>query len=139
MRLLSVPSTLIASNKHSLGRRLRTRRSRERALRLIMMLGSCGILGSWSQGQGRFDSGKWELMRNQQEHAHFTQAQKDAEQGRNLERARIPGYNLELSQETQAFQKHISDMHQRQVSCKLCREHVKRIRNLSRKIEQGMK
>jgi hypothetical protein len=78
-------------------------------------------------------------MRNQQEYAHFTQAQKEAEQGRNLERARIPGYNLELSQETQAFQNHISDMHQRQVSCKLCREHVKRIRNLSRKIEQGMK
>jgi hypothetical protein len=78
-------------------------------------------------------------MRNQQEYALFTQAQKDAEQGRNLERARIPSYNLELSQETQAFQKHISDMHQRQVGCKLCREHVKRIRNLSKKIEQGMR
>ena len=122
MRLPSVPSILNALDNYTLGRRLHlVPKLGIRSLRLVVMLGSCGILGSWSQGQGRFDSDKWDLMRNQNEYALFTQAQKDAEQVRNLERARIPSYNLELSQETQAFQKHISDMHQRQVSCKLCR------------------
>ena len=140
MHLLPVPSILNASDNRTPGHRLHLMRQlRLRPIRPILMLGSWIILGSWSQGQGLFDPGKWDLARNQQEYALFTQAQKDSERERELERARVPGYNLELSQETQAFQKHISDTHQKQVSCKLCREHVKRIRHLSRKIEQGMR
>lgn len=140
MHLLPVPSILNASDNRTPGHRLHLmRQSRVRPIRPILMLGSWVILGSWSQGQGLFDAGKWDLARNQKEYELFYQAQKESERERELERARVPGYNLELSQETQAFQKHISDTHQKQVSCKLCREHVKRIRHLSRKIEQGMR
>jgi hypothetical protein len=55
------------------------------------------------------------------------------------ERQRIPAYNIELSKAVIAFHRHISDMHYQHVSCKICREHVKRIKELTKKIDQAMK
>jgi hypothetical protein len=102
---------------------------------VLMFLVGSGRL----QAQRGVDLGKWELMRNQQEHAAFSRAQRASELERDLERLRIPEYNLRLSRETAAFQKHIADMHQRHVNCKVCRVYVKQIRHFSKKIEQAMK
>jgi hypothetical protein len=108
--------------------------------RCVLPLVVMFVVGSGHlQAHEGFDFGKLELIRNEQEYAAFSRAQRDSELGKNAERLRIAEYNLHLSRETAAFQRHISDMRQRHVSCKVCKAHVKKIRYLSKRIEQGMK
>src|SRR5437867_6347621 len=58
---------------------------------------------------------------------------------RERERIRVPSYNADLSKAIYDFHHHISDMHYRHTACKLCRQHVKKIRDLSKKIDSAMK
>ena len=55
------------------------------------------------------------------------------------ERLCIPAYNIQLSKAVVAFHHHIQDMHYRHVDCKLCRQYVSRIKQLTKRIDAGMK
>lgn len=80
-----------------------------------------------------------EMLKVQSAFRAFEQAQVEMNQWKQQERQRIPAYNIELSKAVVEFHRHISDMHYRHVSCKICREHVKRIKELTKKIDQAMK
>lgn len=69
----------------------------------------------------------------------FYQTQAQLEQYRERERLNVPGYGDDLSKVVAEFQKHIADMHFRHVTCKICKDHVKRIRQLAKSIEEAMK
>jgi len=51
----------------------------------------------------------------------------------------FPVYGNDLSKAVAEFQKQIADMHFRHVSCKICTDHVKRIRQLAKNIREVMK
>lgn len=72
------------------------------------------------------------FLRSEQERKEF-EHQKDSE------RLRIPSYNYHLASAVAEFQRHISDLHHRHTSCKLCRDHVKKIKSLTKKIDYAMK
>ncbi|MGH9429163.1 MAG: hypothetical protein ACRD2L_23010 [Terriglobia bacterium] len=91
------------------------------------------------QAQNLGNDTRFLLMQSQAEWDQFYRVKQDVEQRKELERARIPEYNVDLSIALSRFQKHISDMQKRHVTCSICRDHVKRIRELARKIDQGMK
>jgi hypothetical protein len=79
------------------------------------------------------------LMKSQAETQAFYRHKEDLVRSKELERVQIPQYNVDLSLTLSRFHKHIADMHHRHVTCSICREHVKKIKQLAKKIDQGMK
>ena len=114
-------------------------RSRKRSLRLRLVLlawcSSNGVLQAQSVG----DEARFLLMKGEAETREFYQQREDLERSKELERAQVPQYNMDLSLTLSRFHKHIADMHYRHVTCSICREHVKKIKELAKKIDQGMK
>ena len=80
-----------------------------------------------------------EMLKAQSAFREFEQTQIEMDQWKQRERQRIPAYNIELSKAVVEFHHHISDMHYQHVSCKICREHVKKIKEWTKKIDQAMK
>jgi hypothetical protein len=79
------------------------------------------------------------LMATRAEFRQFHRENQEFARSKELERTHIPQYNIDLSLTVSRFHKHIADMHQRHVTCSICREHVKKIKELAKKIDQGMK
>lgn len=69
----------------------------------------------------------------------FYETQAENQRYRDRERLNVPSYSSDLSKVVAAFQEHISDMHFRHVTCKTCKDQVKRIRQLAKDIEGAMK
>jgi hypothetical protein len=85
------------------------------------------------------DSVTLELLKMRAAFARFEREREEFQRQRDLERLRVPRYNVELSRAIAVFHAHIADMHHRQVDCSLCRRHVKAIKDLTRRIAQAMK
>lgn len=95
---------------------------------------------SWSRLHAQnIQDGRMRLLQADAEFREFHQRRAEFEQAKKLERIRIPQYNISLAEVLYKFHSHISDMHHRHVSCTLCREHVKKIKDMAKKIDQGMK
>jgi hypothetical protein len=80
-----------------------------------------------------------DLLQAQASVRQFYQTQAEMEQYRNQERLQVPNYSSDLSKVVAEFRQHIADMHFRHVTCKICKSHVKRIRQLAKGIEGAMK
>ena len=119
------------------------RSTRNRSLRVLLatlLMLTVSRNGISQMGpQDRTDVGFIETLKAQAAFRAFEQERADVSQWKQQERQRIPSYNIRLSKEIAEFHHHISDMHYCQVSCKICREHVKRIKELAKKIDQAMK
>jgi len=89
--------------------------------------------------QLRRDPVALEILNAQSTFRRFSSERAEYQRVRERERLLIPGYNVELSHAVAAFHQHIQDMHQRHVDCKLCRQHVGRIKHLAKLIESAMK
>ncbi len=79
------------------------------------------------------------LLQAQQDALRSEQEKKEFEGQRDLERLRVPSHNYLLASAVAEFQRHISDLHHRHTSCKLCRDHVKKIKTFAKKIDSAMK
>jgi hypothetical protein len=117
-----------------------TKRSGRQALNLLRLTllvwsGSAGML----QAEDLGTSARLFLMKSQAETRAFYRHKEDLVRSKELERVQIPQYNVDLSLTLSRFHKHIADMHHRHVTCSICREHVKKIKQLAKKIDQGMK
>ena len=66
-------------------------------------------------------------------------AERRLQEERLLDLLRVPSYNQALLDEAAAFHRHIADMHQRTVRCSECRAHIRRIRALSKKLEDALR
>jgi hypothetical protein len=104
----------------------------------LTLLGWCSYTGSLRAQDLRNDA-RLLVMKSQTETQAFFARQEELARSKELERTNIPQYNIDLSLAVSRFHKHIADMHQRHVSCSICREHVKKIKELAKKIDQGMK
>ena len=80
-----------------------------------------------------------DLLSVQSSVSQFYQTQAQLEQDKERERLNVPVYGGDLAKVVAEFQKHIADMHFRHVTCKVCKDHVKRIRQLAKNIEGAMK
>lgn len=80
-----------------------------------------------------------DLLSVQSSVSQFYQTQAELEQYKERECLNVPGYGNDLSKVVAEFQKHIADMHFRHVTCRICKDHVKRIRQLVKSIEGAMK
>ena len=80
-----------------------------------------------------------ELLSAQSSVSQFYQTQAQLEQDRERERLNVASHGSDLSKVVAEFQKHIADMHFRHVTCKICKDHVKRIRQLAKSIEEAVK
>ena len=80
-----------------------------------------------------------DLLGAQSSVSQFYQTQAELEQYKERERLNVPGYGSDLAKVVAEFQKHIADMHFRHVTCKFCKDYVKRIRQLAKSIEGAMK
>lgn len=80
-----------------------------------------------------------DLLQIRASSAQFYQTQAEVEQYRERERLQVPVYSSDLSKAVQEFRKHTADMHFRHVTCKICKDRVKEIRKLSKRIESAMK
>ena len=80
-----------------------------------------------------------DLLSVQSSVSQFYQTQAQLEQDKERERLNVPTYGNDLAKVVAEFQKHIADMHFRHVTCKICKDHVKRIRQLAKSIEGAMK
>ena len=104
----------------------------------LTLLASCSGTGSLL-AQNAGNEARLVLMTSHAETQQFYHQKQEFARSKELERTNIPQYNIELSFAVSRFHKHIADMHQRHVTCSICREQVKQIRNLAKKIDQGMK
>jgi len=104
----------------------------------LTLLASCSCTGSLL-AQNAGDQAQLVLMASYGETQQFYQHKQEVARSKELERANVPQYNIDLSLAVNRFHKHIADIHQRHVSCSICREHVKKIKELAKKIDQGMK
>ena len=104
----------------------------------LTLLASCSCTGSL-QAQNAGNEARLLLMASHAEIQRFYHQKQEFAHSKELERTHIPQYNIELSLAVSRFHEHIADMHQRHVTCSICREQVKQIRNLAKKIDQGMK
>jgi hypothetical protein len=82
--------------------------------------------------------GQIDLLSVQSSVSRFYQTQAQLEQDKERERLNVPGYGSDLAKVVAEFQKHIVDMHFRHVTCEICKDHVKRIRQLAKSIEGAM-
>ncbi len=112
-------------------------RARKTLLRLTLLAwgGGTGILHAQDFG----NEARFRLITSRTEVQDFYPQKQERARGKELERAQIPQYNVDLSLTLSRFHKHIADMHHRHVTCSICREHVKKIKQLAKKIDQGMK
>lgn len=111
-------------------------------LLVLVVLASwiCGWRGWALQAQTiALDSATLELLKARAAFARFEHERKEYQRQTDLERLKVPGYNVELSRAIAVFHAHIADMHHRHVDCTLCRRHVKAIKDLTRRITQAMK
>lgn len=79
------------------------------------------------------------LLQAQQDALRSDQEKREFERQRDLERVQVPSHNYFLARAVAEFQRHISDLHHRHASCKLCRDHMKKIKNFTKKIDSAMK
>ena len=113
-------------------------------LQNLLYISLLALMG-WGMGAGHLQAqelsndSRFRMMKDRAESNQFYQLQQTFAQGKESERARIPQYNVDLSLTLSRFHQHISDMHHRHVTCSICREHVKKIKQLAKKIDQGMK
>jgi hypothetical protein len=119
-------------------RRLGWQARRRSLLLQLTLVAWCGCRGSL-QAQDAGNEARLLLMASRAEFQQFYRQKQEFARSKELERTNIPQYNIELSLAVSRFHKHIADMHQRHVSCSICREHVKKIKELAKKIDQGMK
>jgi hypothetical protein len=80
-----------------------------------------------------------DLLSIQSSVSQFCQTQAELERYKERERLNVPVYGSDLAKVVAEFQKHIADMHFRHVTCKICKDQVKRIRQLAKSIEEAMK
>jgi hypothetical protein len=118
--------------------RLGWRAHRRRQLLELTLFAWCVCTGML-QAQDAGNEARLLLMASRAEFQQFYLLKQEFARSKELERTNIPQYNIELSLAVSRFHKHIADMHQRHVSCSICREHVKKIKELAKKIDQGMK
>lgn len=104
----------------------------------LLMLG-ISLLAYSLQAKSVIPDSAYQLMKAQTDNEFFQQKQDAFLRAREQERSQIPTYSANLSRVIYDFHHHIADMHYLDVSCKLCREYVKKIKYLSKKIDQGMK
>jgi hypothetical protein len=104
----------------------------------LTLLGWCSSTGSLRAQDLRNDP-RFLVMKSHAESQAFFAKQEELVRSKELERINIPQYNIDLALTLSRFHKHIADMHQRHVTCSICREHVKKIKELAKKIDQGMK
>ena len=104
----------------------------------LTLLASCSGTGSLL-AQNAGNEARLVLMTSHAETQQFYHQKQEFARSKELERTNIPQYNIELSLAVSRFHKHIADMHQRHVTCSICREQVKKIKELAKKIDQGMK
>jgi hypothetical protein len=124
----------ISYSTKQLGWRLR----RRSVLLQLTLLASCSCAGSLlARNVG--NEARLVLMASHAETQQFYHQKQEFARSKELERTNIPQYNIELSLAVSRFHKHIADMHQRHVTCSICRKQVKQIRDLAKKIDQGMK
>jgi hypothetical protein len=119
-------------------RRLGLRAAKPSFLLRLVLLAWCSS-NSVLQAQSVGEEARFLLMKGEAETREFYQLKADFERSKELERAQIPQYNMDLSLTVSRFHKHIADMHYRHVTCSICREHIKKIKELAKKIDQGMK
>ena len=60
-------------------------------------------------------------MKSHAETRAFFLKKEEVARYKDLERTNIPQYNIDLSLAVSRFHKHIADMHQRHVTCSICR------------------
>ena len=118
--------------------RLGWRAHRHSLLLQLALLAWCSCTGSL-QAQNVGNEARLLLMASRAEFQQVYRQKQEFARSKELERTNIPQYNIDLSLTVSCFHKHISDMHQRHVTCLICREHVKKIKELAKKIDQGMK
>jgi len=104
-------------------------------LTLLAWWGRTSIL----QAQDFGNEARFRLITSRAEVQDFYRQKQERARSKELERALIPQYNVDLSLTLSQFHKHIADMHHQHVACSICREHVKKIKQLTKKIDQGMK
>ena len=80
-----------------------------------------------------------EFLKAQSALRAFETDRKEYARNRELERLKVPGYNVELSRTVAAFHSHIADMHHRHVDCTVCRGLVKQIRSFATRLDRAMK
>src|SRR5258706_14309159 len=86
-------------------------RACKRSLRLrLVLLASCSS-NSVLQAQSVGDEARFLLMKGEAETREFHHQREDLERSKELERAQIPQYNMDLSLTVSRFHKHIADMH----------------------------
>ena len=114
-------------------------RAHRRSLLLQLTLLAWSSCPGNLQAQDLRNDTRFLLMKSHAESQAFFARQEELVHSKELERINIPQYNIDLSLAVNRFHKHIADMHQRHVTCSICREHVKKIKELAKKIDQGMK
>jgi hypothetical protein len=89
--------------------------------------------------QLHLDPATLEILRAQTTFRRFHKERAEYQRSRDSARLSIPAYNIQLSTAVAVFHHHIRDMHHRHVDCKLCRQYVSRIKQLAKRIDEGMK
>ena len=80
-----------------------------------------------------------QFLKLRAEVANFGEVQDDLKRRQASETARVTDYNDQLLKVAAEFQMHIADRHQDNVSCEKCRLSAKRMTELSRNIERGVR
>ena len=109
----------------------------------ILVLASLWVVLMVSTRQTEAQSNRFQvqmdLLSVQDSVRQFYETQAENQRCRERERLNVPSYSSDLSKVATEFQKHIADMHFRHVTCKICKDQVKRIRQLAKDIEGAMK
>ncbi|MEW5977565.1 MAG: hypothetical protein AB1898_17365 [Acidobacteriota bacterium] len=137
--------SLAGPKQHSNRFAARPRKHAGQTLFLVFTFAACGAFGSWSGfvrtgfAESLTDRVRLNLRRADLVFKQFESSKQLLNEAKSRERSRVPDYNLELSNTVAEFQRHIADQHYRHTRCLVCTTHVKRIRELAKKIDDGMK
>jgi hypothetical protein len=82
---------------------------------------------------------EYQAMKLKAETTRWEQEKDERIRHQQSESLRVASYNSELLRVVSEFQDHIADQHQQFVSCKECRRWAKEIRELSKRIEGGVR
>jgi hypothetical protein len=107
--------------------------------RLSITLTFCSLLVSGARDQAQPSHCEYQLMKLRAESARWEREKEELNGRRGTESLRVPSYNDELLRVLSEFQIHISDQHQRYLSCSRCRQLAKKMTELSKKIEHSIR